>query len=124
MPFTNIFMRMGKGEAYCAAVLESVSLALSETLDVPEDYRHMTITEQDEQCLLFWQKYLGFERADEPVIIQITDDDGHAGDHKAALFRSILVRLSTRSGIDPRNVFISLIQVAKEDWPFGNSVAR
>jgi phenylpyruvate tautomerase PptA (4-oxalocrotonate tautomerase family) len=43
---------------------------------------------------------------------------------KQALYRRIVERLKKNPGLRPQDVFINLVEVAKENWSFGNGVAQ
>ncbi len=45
-------------------------------------------------------------------------------EQKRALYQRIAERLSERPGIRPEDIFINLIEVAKENWSFGQGVAQ
>lgn len=124
MSLTNIFMKSGKSRAYRAAVRDSVSRAVREILKVPCDNQSLTIVDQDDDGFSFWQSYLGIEESDEVLVIQITSADRGGAEQKTSLFSRILHHLSAKPGIDPDDVFISLVQVAKEDWPFADVVHK
>ena len=43
---------------------------------------------------------------------------------KKALYRRIVERLGDDPGIRPDDVFINLVEVAKENWSFGRGLAQ
>jgi hypothetical protein len=43
---------------------------------------------------------------------------------KEALYRRIAEGLKERVGVAPGNVFVSLVEVGREDWSFGQGVAQ
>jgi 4-oxalocrotonate tautomerase len=57
------------------------------------------------------------------VIIQITLSTGRALEQKRALYRRIADNLGNAVGLRPQDVWINLVEVAKENWSFGNGVA-
>ena len=44
-------------------------------------------------------------------------------DQKRALYKKITDLLSQEPGVRPEDVVINLVEVAKENWSFGNGVA-
>jgi len=57
------------------------------------------------------------------VIVQITLSTGRSLSLKRSLYRTIAERLGTATGLRPEDVWINLVEVAKESWSFGNGVA-
>ena len=68
--------------------------------------------------------YLGVDRDDGIVLVQITLACGRPVEKKEALYRRIAEGLSERAGVASRNVFVSLVEVGREDWSFGEGVAQ
>ena len=124
MSLTNIFMKSGTSEDHRAAVRNSVSRAMQEILNVPRGHQSLTIVEQNDDGLSFWRSYLGIEHSGEVLVIQITSNDRGGAEQKTALFSRILAHLSAIPGIDPNYVFMSLVQVGEEDWPFADVVPK
>jgi 4-oxalocrotonate tautomerase len=124
MPLTRISLRRGKPAAYKRTVMTEVYEATRETFDVPEDDRFMTIIEHDEETFLFGRRYLGIERSDDLVMIQMTVSNTRTTEKKKALYRRIVERLAASPGIRREDVFINLVEVTKENWSFGNGEAQ
>jgi 4-oxalocrotonate tautomerase len=91
---------------------------------VPEDDRFMVISEHDADDLSYGASYLGIARSDDLVIIQITVSNTRSIDQKKALFRAIAAKLVENPGLRPQDVFINLLEVANENWSFGNGIAQ
>jgi 4-oxalocrotonate tautomerase len=124
MPLTRISLRRGKSAEYRRTLMEQVYEAMRETFDVPEDDRFMIVTEHDASDLGFSRRYLGIERSHDLVIIQITANETRTVDKKKALYQRIAERLATSPGVRPQDVFINIVEVAKENWSFGNGEAQ
>jgi len=58
------------------------------------------------------------------VIIQITANNTRTTEQKKALFARIAELLSQNPGLRKEDVFISLVDVPKENWSFGNAIAQ
>jgi phenylpyruvate tautomerase PptA (4-oxalocrotonate tautomerase family) len=58
------------------------------------------------------------------VMIRITVNEGCTIELKKALYKAIAEGLQTLVGLKPQDVFISLVEVKKENWSFENSVAQ
>jgi 4-oxalocrotonate tautomerase len=124
MPLSRVFLRKGKSAAHKQAILDGIYLALRETFDVPENDRFMVISEQDDENFDYDRTYLGIDRSDDFVIIQLTVSNTRPRAKKQALYRRIVERLSDKPGLRPQDVFINLVEVLPENWSFGNGIAQ
>jgi phenylpyruvate tautomerase PptA (4-oxalocrotonate tautomerase family) len=124
MPLSRVFLRKGKSAAHKQAILDGIYLALRETFDVPENDRFMVISEQDDETFDYDRTYLGIDRSDDFVIIQLTVSNTRPRAKKQALYKRIVERLSDKPGLRPQDVFINLVEVLPENWSFGNGIAQ
>jgi phenylpyruvate tautomerase PptA (4-oxalocrotonate tautomerase family) len=97
---------------------------MRETFEVPEDDRFMLVSEHDESGFVYGRSYLGIERSDDLVIIQLTVSNTRSVAQKKALFARIVDKLAENPGVRPEDVFINLVEVVKENWSFGNGAAQ
>ena len=124
MPLLHISLRAGKPEAYRQAIFDSLYRAMRETFDVPEDDQFMAMTEHEAANFRYGASYLGVARSDDLVFVQITANATRTLEQKKALFRRIAELLGESPGIRPEDVFVSLVEVAKENWSLGNGIAQ
>ena len=124
MPLVHISLRAGKPEAYRQAIFDGLYRAMHETFNVPEDDQFMTITEHDAANFRYGASYLGIARGDDLVYIQITANNTRTVEQKKALFRRIMEVLGDNPGIRPQDVFVNIVEVAKENWSLGNGLAQ
>jgi len=124
MPLTRVSLRRGKPAAYRTAILESLYQAMRETFDVPEGDRFMTVTEHDQDDFSYGADYLGIQRSDDLVIIQITVSNTRPVTQKQKLYRRIVERLTASPGLRAEDVFINLVEVLPENWSFGHGEAQ
>jgi hypothetical protein len=94
------------------------SLDPSDFPGVEQARRH----EADE--FLYGKHYLGIERSDDLVLIQLTVSNTRTVEQKKALFAAIVKKLGDNPGLRPQDVFINLVEVAKENWSFGHGLAQ
>ena len=123
MPRLNISLRAGKPEAYRQAILDSLYRAMRDALAVPEDDQFMTITEHDAANFRHGAAF-GVERSEDLVYIQIIVFDTRTLDQKKAFFRRATELLGEHPGIRPEDVFINIIEAAKENWSVGHGLAQ
>jgi len=124
VPFVRIAVRAGKSESHRRALGEAVHRAMVETIQVPEKDRFQLITEHDPAGLIYDPSYLDIPRSDGIVFIQITISGGRTVEMKKALFARIAGLLAEGAGVRREDVFVSLIEVAKENWSFGKGIAQ
>ena len=96
---------------------------MRETLNVPEDDQFMTITEHDAANFRYGDAY-GVARSADVVYIQITVFDTRTAEQKKALFRRTAELLGENPGIRPENVFVNVLDAAKENWSVGHGLAQ
>jgi 4-oxalocrotonate tautomerase len=124
MPLVRVALRKGKSPEFRRAVSESIHRAMVETIKVPEQDRFQIITEHDESGLIYDPSYLGISRSNDVILIQITLNAGRTLEAKKALYARIAQLVREAPGVRPEDVFVSLIEVAKENWSFGNGIAQ
>jgi 4-oxalocrotonate tautomerase len=123
MPLVRIDLRKGKDAAFRREVGRVVYDALI-SVGVPEKDRFQVINEHDADGFLFDPDYLGINRTNDLVIIQITWNEGRTTAQKQALYRAVADGLHTALGLRREDVFINLVEVKKENWSFGNGIAQ
>jgi 4-oxalocrotonate tautomerase len=123
MPLVRIDLREGKPADYRAAIGEVIYEALL-SIGVPPNDRFQIITEHPKSDLIFDPGYLGIERSEALVMIQITLNEGRSLELKKRLYQSIADQLNGRLSIRREDVFINLVEVKKENWSFGNGEAQ
>ena len=124
MPFTHISLAEGKPIEYRTALMEEIYLSMRETIDIPEDDRFATISEHNQDNINNSGNYMGIDRSDDVIFIQITLNRGRSTEQKKALYAKIAERLGTNPGVRPEDLVISLHEVNSEDWSLGNGEAQ
>jgi len=119
MPVTRIAIREGKTPDYKQALLDEIYEAMRETVQIKEGDRFMAITEHSAYEFAYGP-FLGIDRSDELVQIQVFWAPGKTVDAKLAMYRRIVERLGDNPGVRPQDVLISVIETAAENWSFGN----
>ena len=119
MPVTRVVIRDGKTPEYKQALMNEIYEAMRETVAIKDGDRFMAITEHTSDEFAYGL-FLGIERSDDLVQIQVFWAPGKAVDAKLAMYRRIVERLSENPGIRPEDVLISVTETAAENWSFGN----
>src|ERR1044071_8642360 len=99
MPLVRIDLRRGKSPDYRKALCDGVYQAMRETFNVPDEDRLMAVNEHDGDDLISSRKFLGIERGDDFVMIQLTVSNTRSRDQKKALFARIVALLAEKPGI-------------------------
>jgi 4-oxalocrotonate tautomerase len=124
MPLVRIDLRQGKPAEYRAALGDAVHQAMVETINVPAADRFQLIAEHPAGGMIHDPSYLGVSRTDDVVFVQITLNAGRTVEMKKALYARIVELLAQRPGLRREDVLVSLVEVTKENWSFGNGIAQ
>jgi phenylpyruvate tautomerase PptA (4-oxalocrotonate tautomerase family) len=114
----------GKPADYRSEIGAVIYDAMIETLGVPADDRFQVITEHPRENLVADPGYLGIIRTEDCVLIQVTLNAGRTVEVKRAFYRAVADGLHQRLGLRREDVFISLVEVPKENWSFGTGEAQ
>ena len=123
MPLVRIDLLRGKDPAYRKEIGRVVYEAMV-AVGVPANDRFQVVSEHDADSFLFDPGYLGIDRSDDLVILQITWNEGRTVDQKKALYKAIVNGLGKAPGIRPEDVLINLVEVRKENWSYGKGEAQ
>jgi 4-oxalocrotonate tautomerase len=123
MPFVRIDLLRGKDISYRSKLGQAVYDALS-SIGAPENDRFQVIAEHDADGLVFDRTYLGIDRGDNFVAVQITFNEGRTLDQKKALYKAIVKNMGDSVGMRAQDVFVNLVETKKENWSFGNGEAQ
>jgi 4-oxalocrotonate tautomerase len=124
MPFVRIDLLAGRTETEISAIGGAVHQAMVEVLNVPERDRFQIITEHPAGRLIYHASYLGVERTDGIVIVQILLSAGRAPEQKQAFYARLAALLAQNAKLRPEDVTIALVENTRGDWSFGNGVAQ
>lgn len=121
MPLVRINLSKNAPAEAVRAVSETVYEAMINVANVPKDDKFQIITRHaDEELVYPANGYLGVTYTPNIVFIQVTWNGGRTVDVKKAFYRAIADGIHAKTGIRKEDVWISLIDVAREDWSFGN----
>ncbi len=124
MPLARIDLAEGKTADYRRTIGDVVYDAVFEVLKAPKDDRFQVITEHPAGDFIFDPSYLGIQRSKDCVFIQVTLNSGRTVEQKRAFYKAISDGLYERLRLRREDVFISLVEVSKENWSFGNGQAQ
>jgi phenylpyruvate tautomerase PptA (4-oxalocrotonate tautomerase family) len=124
MPLVRIDIKQNPDATFAKRIGEQIYAALRSCIDVPEHDNFQILTEHDARHLVYDPQYLGIQRSDGVVFIQITISEGRSVEKKQLLFKTIADNLHAELAVRLEDVFINLIEVKKENWSFGNGIAQ
>ena len=122
MPLVRISLVKGKPAELRRRIGDAVHQALVDTIQIPAADRFQVLTEHEPADLVYDPGYLGIARTPDIVMVQITLSTGRPLEKKRALFRRIADNLAAL-GLRREDALINLVEVAWENWSFGNGVA-
>ena len=118
MPLVRITVARDTAPEARRAIADGVHRALVETAGVPADDRFQVVEEAAPADLLFDPAYLGITRTG-VVIVQVFLNQGRTKEVKTALYDRVALNLAA-AGVPRGNVLVNLVEVARENWSFGN----
>lgn len=124
MPLVRIDLLEGTPVAYRQAIGQAVYEAMIDTLKVPQNDRFQVIAEHPDANFVVDPSYLGVARSRDCVFVQITLNAGRSTEVKKAFYTHLVDLLVERARLRREDVFVSLVEVAKENWSFGNGEAQ
>jgi phenylpyruvate tautomerase PptA (4-oxalocrotonate tautomerase family) len=125
MPLVRINHSPAKPPGYRAAISQGVYRAMLDTFNVPADDLFQVLSENAGGSeIVRPEQYLGIRYTDDLTFIQITCNDTRTVEQKKALYAAIADNLARSPGLRREDILISLVEVRKENWSFGNGVAQ
>ncbi|ANB19563.1 tautomerase family protein [Dokdonella koreensis] len=124
MPLARIDLRAGKSADYLQGISDVIYDAMTQTLNVPKDDRFQVFAEHTGATLVVDATYLGIARSADCIVIQVTLNQGRSIALKKAFYRAVAEGLHAHLGVRREDVLISLVEVPKENWSFGNGEAQ
>jgi 4-oxalocrotonate tautomerase len=124
MPLVRIDLAEGKPPEYGKEVGQIVNRALTDVMNAPKDDLFQIITEHPQAGLQFDREYLGIHRTDDCIFVQITLNTGRTVEMKQRFYKAVADGLHESLKLRREDIFINLVEVAKENWSFGNGEAQ
>jgi phenylpyruvate tautomerase PptA (4-oxalocrotonate tautomerase family) len=124
MPLVRIDIRKGRPDGFGARAGAVVYRTMVEVLNVPANDNFQVIAEHGPGGLVYDPGYLGIARSDGVVFVQVTLNEGRTVELKKRFYAALAGRLHAELGVRVEDVFVSLVEVRKENWSFGMGVAQ
>lgn len=123
MPLVYISLLEGKSPETIRAIADGIHNALVKAIGIPHDDRFQTVTEHKKHQFFVDRQYMGIERTDDALLIQIVLKAGRTPELKQALYLEIVANL-LKCGIRKEDVMIVLTEGDAANWSFGNGIAQ
>lgn len=121
MPLVRIDLAADTTEATAAAIGDVVYAAMTSVANVPEHDKFQIINRHARDELVYPAAgYLGVTYTPSIVFIQVTWNAGRSVAVKKAFYQFIAEGIQAKTGLRKEDVWISLVDVKREDWSFGN----
>ena len=124
MPLVRIDLQKGKDSSYRQKADQIVYEAMVAHTGVPQNDRFQIIAEHSADNFIYDPDYLGIHRTSDLIMVQIFFNEGRSVAQKQALYKAIADGFSEQLGVRLEDVFITLVEVKKENWSFGNGIAQ
>jgi phenylpyruvate tautomerase PptA (4-oxalocrotonate tautomerase family) len=121
VPLVRINLSKSASAETIRTVSEVVYDAMINVASVPANDKFQIITRHaDDELVYPAEGYLGVTYTPGIVFIQVTWNAGRTIEVKKAFYKAVAEGISKKTEVRIQDVFISLIDVAREDWSFGN----
>jgi 4-oxalocrotonate tautomerase len=121
MPLVRINLSKSYSSEQRQIVSDVIYAAMINVANVPKDDKFQIFTSHPDDELIYPRDgYLGINYTSKIIFIQVFWVAGRTTDVKKAFYRQIADDLHVKADIRKEDVWISLIDAAREDWSFGN----
>lgn len=124
MPFAQISVGAHRSAADVKAISDGVYESLLEAVHAPKGDNFQVISRRAADELIYSKDYLGIHRSENLTFIQIFFYPGRTVAQRKLLFQTIANKLAAKTGMRKEDIFITLIDVPKENWSYGNGEAQ
>jgi phenylpyruvate tautomerase PptA (4-oxalocrotonate tautomerase family) len=119
MPLVRIDLPQSIDADTALRIGEAINKAMMEVIGVPSGDKFQIIARRPPQERNLTAEYLGIRYSSNLALIQITLNHGRTLEQKKAFYRRVADDLA-ELGVRKQDVLINLVEVAKENWSFGN----
>ena len=121
MPLARIDLSKDAPPERVRVVSEAIYHAMVEVANVPPHDKFQVITRHAPDEIIYPEEgYLGLNYTRDLIIIQITWVSGRSIDVKKKFFRLIADEIHEKARVRKEDIWINLVDTAREDWSFGN----
>lgn len=119
MPLVRIDLPQSIDAQTAQRIGATIDQAMMDIINVPKGDKFQIIARHPPEGRNLTQEYLGIAYSNNMVLIQITLNQGRTLEQKKAFYGRVAHELAGL-GLRKQDVVINLVEVAKENWSFGN----
>lgn len=119
MPLVRIDLPQSIDAQTAQRIGAAIDQAMMDIINVPQGDKFQIIARHPPEGRNLTQEYLGIAYSNNMVLIQITLNQGRTLEQKRAFYARVAHELAGL-GLRRQDVVINLVEVAKENWSFGN----
>lgn len=121
MPLARIDVSKDAPSERTKIVSEAIYSAMVDIASVPLHDKFQVITRHAAEEIIYPKEgYLGLNYTNDLIIIQITWVGGRSTEVKKKFYKRIADEIHERAHVRKEDIWISLVDSAREDWSFGN----
>ena len=121
MPLARIDVNQSASAELIHAVSDAIYDAMREFANVPVNDKFQVVTRHAADEIIYPKDgYLGIDYSPNIILIQVTWVAGRSTEVKKKFYRRIADELHEKHGVRKQDVWITLVDNAREDWSFGN----
>ncbi len=121
MPLVRINISKEASAESVQAISTVIYDAMVTVANVPAHDKFQIITRHESDELVYPSEgYLGIDYSPGIVFIQVTWNAGRTVEVKKAFYKAVAEGIHQKAGLRIEDVWISLIDVQRENWSFGN----
>ena len=124
MPLVRIAVPRHLDDTHVKHIADAIHESMVTTFNVPADDRFQVVTRHADSELVWAPTYLGIPHTSSIVFVQITCNEGRTVEMKKALFARLASSIARGGAVVASDVIVSLVEVKKENWSFGNGIAQ
>src|SRR6185437_8325233 len=108
----------GRGPAEIRTLLDAIHDAVVEAFGVPPRDRYQVVRTHPSHEVVAWDTGLGIDRSAALVVVQVVSRR-RSPEMKQKFYELAAANLATRSGLDAKDLIVSITENNDEDWSFG-----
>ena len=121
MPLARIDLSENAPPERITIVSEAIYSAMVEVANGPLRDKFQVVTRHAADEIIYPKEgYLGLTYTDDLILIQITWVAGRSIEVKKKFYKRIVDEIHERAGVRKEDIWINLVDDAREDWSFGN----
>ncbi len=120
MAIVRVDFTQGQPSNFSLVVSEVIHSAMKEIFGIPPLENFIICEGHEKDAILHAPETCSLARRDKLVFIQITLNKGRSSELKANFFSKLTQRLADTGLVAVNDVYVSLVEVARENWFFGS----